>query len=323
MDAQARLAQGRRAAAIATERLRGNRRISLIDVGDKITDGRSTGDVAVRVHVVDKMAPLGEARIQAVTGSDYIEKSAIPFDTVDIIEGAYPIQVGPASGHFDPLVGGISTSNQHTFGYGTLGCGVTDRSTGARMVLSNWHVFVGSLYVPPSLRVHQPGRGDSWFAPQIGTVRRHALWSGFDAAVVELDADRSYENGQHDIGPVAGVRTPALGVRVMKSGRGSGVTTGVIDGVYGSYFAAVAGIPVLIREIIRIVPDTGPEVSRPGDSGSIWMDLSRNGLGLHFAGGDFPETALAMDLPAVLAALDVELTTVAVPQAAPGILQPA
>ncbi len=323
MDAQDRLARGRRAAAIAAERLRRNRRVSLVDVGEKITDGRSTGDLAVRVHVVDKMAPFSEARVQAATGTDYIDKSAIPFDTVDIIEGAYPIELGPASAHFDPLIGGISTSNEYTYGYGTLGCGVIDRTNGRPMALSNWHVLVASLYLPATLRVHQPGRGDQLFSPQIGTVRRHALWNGFDAAVVELDTDRHYVNEQHDIGPLAGLRGPELGIRVMKSGRGSGVTTGVIDGVYGTYFAAVAGIPVLIREIVRIVPDTGAEVSRPGDSGSIWMDLSRTALGLHFAGGDFPETALAMDLPAVLAALDVELTTVAAPHLAESAYQPA
>ena len=51
-------------------------------------------------------------------------------------------------------------------------------------------------------------------------------------------------------------------------------------------------------------------MSRPGDSGSIWLvDTDRQAVGLHFAGGDAPERGLAIDITTVLDALDVELDT--------------
>ena len=60
----------------------------------------------------------------------------------------------------------------------------------------------------------------------------------------------------------------------------------------------------------------GGEVSRPGDSGSVWLaGDDREAVGLHFAGGDAPERGLAIDIATVLTALDVELElgTVTVP----------
>ncbi len=50
------------------------------------------------------------------------------------------------------------------------------------------------------------------------------------------------------------------------------------------------------------------QVSAPGDSGSLWIDPeTKQGVGLHFAGSDFPERGLAIDLLSVLDALNVDL----------------
>jgi endonuclease G len=71
------------------------------------------------------------------------------------------------------------------------------------------------------------------------------------------------------------------------------------------------GLNRVIRQVITIEPLNGfAEVSRPGDSGAWWMDTAtRQVIGLHFAGSNFPERALAMDMQPVLNALNVTVTT--------------
>jgi hypothetical protein len=45
---------------------------------------------------------------------------------------------------------------------------------------------------------------------------------------------------------------------------------------------------------------------------SAWLDAeTRQAVGLHFAGANLPETALAMDMQAVLEALNVDLVSIA------------
>jgi endonuclease G len=49
-------------------------------------------------------------------------------------------------------------------------------------------------------------------------------------------------------------------------------------------------------------------VSAAGDSGSLWLDESTmRVIGLHFAGSNQPERALALDIQPVLDALNVDL----------------
>lgn len=52
----------------------------------------------------------------------------------------------------------------------------------------------------------------------------------------------------------------------------------------------------------------GFDVSGPGDSGSSWIDPGTNqAVGLHFAGSNVPEYGLALSMPQVLDALQVDL----------------
>ena len=46
------------------------------------------------------------------------------------------------------------------YGDGTLGGMVIDRETGAKMILSNWHVLVGLWHARPGWPIYQPGQGD-------------------------------------------------------------------------------------------------------------------------------------------------------------------
>lgn len=88
-------------------------------------------------------------------------------------------------------------------------------------------------------------------------------------------------------------------MKVYKSGLASGVTWGIIDGLNSVEFT--------------VVPDTSRpssgQMSLPGDSGSIWMELTTNkAVGLHFAGNqasDPNERASSKHIGPVLNKLEV------------------
>jgi endonuclease G len=297
-----------------------NPRVTLIDVGwhvDRQTGRPDIGDLRVRVHL--RQQPRGASfETFSVTYPELIiNKEIIPFD-VDLVEAQYhlqwfgylPQQSSPRSQVFDPLRGGISVSNEWFYNYGTLGGVVRDRDSEEDLILSNWHVLAGSAYAPQGLRIYQPGYADGGQRQHtIAHLVRDAMNEGLDAAVARLNDTRPWINEQLDIGPVSGTAPPMLGMQVVKSGRGSELTAGIIDGVEGIYLIRYGGLPRQIKHVCRIVPTQGTEVSRGGDSGSWWLeDETNQAVALHFAGYDYPvETALAIAMPPVLAVLNVEI----------------
>lgn len=130
-----------------------------------------------------------------------------------------------------------------------------------------------------------------------------------DAAVAKLSGSRPLVNEQLDIGLVKGVTTPLLGMSVTKSGRRSQVTSGVITGIEGRRAYYYGGVQRVIRHIIHIAQSpAGGKLSSAGDSGSWWLEEeTHQATGLHFAGSDFPEYALAIAMPPVLEALHVDI----------------
>jgi endonuclease G len=296
-----------------------NPRVTLVDVGWPSTNGKTRREPGVRIHLRDK--PRGPA-LEALTERSpelIIDKGLVPFP-IDLVECRYelqwhdyPGQRSSRAGVFNPLMGGISISNEWDYNYGTLGGVVKDRRTGRAMILSAWHVLAGSANAPVGQRIYQPGQADGgWDYHTIGDLQRHAMDSGIDAAVASLAQYRSWSARQLDldIGAVRGVLPPSLGTVVVKSGAGSEVTHGVIDGLGGDYPVRYGGFPHHIKHVIRIVSVDGAEVSRGGDSGSWWLqDQTGLATGLHFAGADSPEVGLAIAMPEVLAALNVDLAT--------------
>ena len=152
----------------------------------------------------------------------------------------------------------------------------------------------------------------------VRVVNRLAAWGGFhhrleawreDAlAVNRIDAAVARPYDEHDvlaevleIGPLSGTRPPELGLKVRKSGRTTGLTTGEIAVLeatitvgYGDRTAQFAG---------QIV--TTP-MSRPGDSGSLLVEVGGpRAVGLLFAGSD--QATLYNPIDEVLRALAVEL----------------
>jgi hypothetical protein len=98
---------------------------------------------------------------------------------------------------------------------------------------------------------------------------------------------------------------------LVKSGRTSGITNGRVTAIEGVARITYGSLDRIIRQVVTIDPRTSVEqVSAPGDSGYWWLDAaSMNVIGLHFAGSATPERGLAIDMPSVLDALNIDIAT--------------
>jgi hypothetical protein len=302
--------------------------IGLIDFGAKEVEGElHEEELAIRVHVHEKLSGFELQMAEDQGRTKEVPESIEGFPT-DVVEGVYqPQQWGwggsewwrrsrssdPRASRGDPMKGGVSVCDEYRYGYGTLGGLVRDRGTGEEMLLSNWHVLVGSWSARPGQRIYQPGRSDRGTPEDtVAALTRHAMSRNLDAAVAQLTGQRRLINEQLGIGRVTGVRSldfSDLGLEVIKSGRKTGVTRGRVTGIEGVQKMPYQGVSRLIRHVIAVDPlasDGG--ISDAGDSGSWWLARdTREVVGLHFAGSNRPERALAMDIQMILDALNVEV----------------
>jgi endonuclease G len=281
------------------------REINLVDVS-------GTPDApVVRFHVERKIVP----EELAARDLDPLPKRIDRVPT-DIIVGRYRLDRAVAARaanqrRVDPLVGGISISRTSQVSAGTLGGLVHDRSTGDPMLLSNFHVLAARWGVlPGGQRVVQPGTLDGGGPGDfIATYVRHGMDDHVDAAVASIEGPRRLVASQFGLGTYGGRAAPTLGQRLIKCGRTTQHTEGVVTGIEGQAVFTYGGVRWRIRGIASIDPAPGsPVVSGPGDSGSMWIDAgTRAAVALHFAGSDQPERALAIDLGPVCDALAVDI----------------
>lgn len=298
-----------------------------VDIGYRYKDDKRTDELAVRVHVKEKL------------DDDWLENNAekLPPDIdgvpLDVIQAVYKSRaeelglqaVGARTDRVNPIQPGVSVSHPNVEA-GTFGALVHDRRTGRPCVLSNWHVLVGSMAVVPGEPIVQPGRRDGGRAPRdtVGNLERMMLDQDGDAAVAILNGGREAHPEQWETGVVIEqVRAPQVGEILEKSGAMSNVTRGRVDGVgqYKLRYPNNVGQVEIDGFKIVAVEDGNPnkeEISSPGDSGSVWYGSEdHQGVGLHFGGERNPnpreEHALACYLDRVLTRLDVSLVPVEEP----------
>jgi endonuclease G len=329
------MARARLALRVATRRHLFDPNVRMVSLGLPEKAGQIVEDeMAIRFHVVEKYAPfqLEAALAVGATQSDLREPIRVGRFQIqtDIVEGKYHPSLwrwggwsppaDPRAKRADPMRGGISISDEFHNAYGTLGGKVIDRATGAEMILSNWHVLVADWGARQGQRIYQPGRLDGGTsADAVATLTRDSMSVNLDAAVATLTGARALLAEQFDLGALGGVGIAQLGLEVTKSGRRTGVTRGKVIDVEGTVRISYGAIDKLIRNVMSIEPLLSfQQASGPGDSGSLWIDpATSRAVGLHFAGSDLPERALAMDLQPVLDALGVDLALAqAAPQAA-------
>lgn len=289
--------------------------VTAVDVGFKITEGVLTEEVALRVHVERKIPveELPESRRLNISGSPAKRVGSYPIDVIEATYGVFrnePIgavptargQLAPDDGGvvdrravLRPLVGGISCGNPR-IGSGTIGAVVFHRRTGTPMILSNWHVLAGHPSAVPGEPIVQPGPTDGGGpGDEVARLSAMVLDSRMDAAVAEIDRGIIADRELLGLGTITGTEPARLGAQVVKSGRTTSLTRGIVDGVsLSTTISYHPGVVQTFVDQIRIVPRPpwparGDEISSGGDSGSVWLDEASNrAIGLHVAGEDDP-----------------------------------
>jgi len=272
------------------KRLKQYPNVRSVDIGYEFTDGRPTGRLAIRVHVDAKQMEADLAPAERLPE----ELDGLP---VDVIQSNPELQAVNRNARQQPLIGGVQVGNTRSGQVGTLGAVVFDRDTLQPMGLSNYHVMVVE---PPqgSDTIAQPRTLAA--ADALGNLARWDKTN--DCAVCRINS-RTVSNELADLGTAKGITYPLIGMRVTKSGLTTAVTRGVIDGTNGGDFTVVPD---------PAFPPPMGEVSSPGDSGSLWIEVgSFFAVGLHYAGETDPapsaERAWAKHLTTVADKLSIVL----------------
>lgn len=318
--------------------------VTSVGVAYRVRGGRRTNVLSIQVTVSKK---LTKAQLRA-SGLDALPKFVRADDgrrvPVDIIERSYrpsysivPEPPGstppppPASPklkrrrRLSRIMPGISVGHPQTMA-GTIGAIVYDRRTGRPCVLSNAHVLQGAVGAIGDAVV-QPGRFDDGDVTNnvLGAVLRSHFGLAGDCAIAAVET-RLYDEAILELG-VAPKRLArvAIGDRVAKSGRTTGVTRGVVVriGVVTNHdYGGQIGVQQIggfeIGPLAGAPPANGP-LCAEGDSGSLWVIEDANGAsdiaaGLHFAQQTDPlshgEHALACNIHSVIEKLDISFGSV-------------
>ncbi|WNV82700.1 DNA/RNA non-specific endonuclease [Umezawaea sp. Da 62-37] len=303
--------------------------VSSIGVGYKERDGRATKEISVQFTVRRKAQPeeleaLGTTALPAVIVVDGFE---VPTDVLQRQYRADFRVVSEAAAvdrkvRADPIAPGASVGHVGVSA-GTIGCVVYDRADGTPYVLSNWHVLHGPGGALGE-DVVQPGRHDDNRVDRnrLGRLVRSYLGKAGDCAIASIE-DRGYDVNAMGLDvAVTQIGEPELGDKVVKSGRTTGVTHGVVrrvDVLVKIDYGGPQGEQEIGGFEIGVDPRNAPadgEISSGGDSGAAWIFKLGNGrpskvlAGLHFAGeggGDPDEHALACLPRSVFEKLEVTL----------------
>lgn len=217
-------------------------------------------------------------------------------------------------GTLRPLEPGAQVAMANKNFVGTLGCFVRDAR--GLYALSNSHVLADEGAAQPGHKIGQPSGGQF-----IAALTRFVPFSTttpniVDAAIARLDpalpaitgwtlATESSIRGSRSLTP------DDLGRAVYKAGRTTGVRRGAITAVEIDGLPVAYDVGVLrFNDQIEVSGGVATDFSAPGDSGSLIVLDTGEGVGLLFAGGrdstgqDF---TYANPLPVVLQTLGVTL----------------
>src|SRR5687768_1870727 len=303
--------------------------ITSVGIGYKLKDGKPTDEIAVQFTVGRKAIPeaLGAIGTEKIPESVEVNGVTIPTDVVKRdFSAEYRIVAEAVTGdrkkRLDPIVPGLSVANVKETA-GTISCIVYDALDGSPYILSNWHVLhgpngdIGDDIVQPG-----PFDDNRTQLNRLGRLVRSHLGHAGDCAIGSIEErDFRPEIIEFDVS-VEQLGEPELGDKVVKSGRTTGVTHGMVTRIHTiaaiDYEDGRGEQEVGCFEIgidTEFEPADG-EVSKGGDSGAVWLFTSRTGkptaimAGLHFAGessGDPHEHALACYPKSVFEKLQISL----------------
>jgi hypothetical protein len=298
-----------------------------VDIGEKNTGGRPTGQAAIVVYVCAK-GPQHPQQIPAEVGgvpTDVVAESIVlhraritrTTDEQPVAAERHPvlrggISVGPARS-FRVVPPEVPVAGEYVIA-GTLGAFAVTRAEPKKVLgLTTFHVgcvddswSVGDPFVHPS-RVD----GGVVGADEVAVLDRAALAGSVAAAGLRM-GDRPFRAEVLDIGAITGWATARIGSTVRKRGRTTGLTHGMIastDATLRLDFGDGIGVRTL-RDQIRV--HSSERFGDHGDSGAVLVDADNRVVGLYVAGSG--STGFANPIEPVLRQLDVELLTPGVPE---------
>lgn len=276
-----------------------------VGLGKKRVRGTETGDIAVKVYVKEKVHPLlvkdGEVIPDEIEGVPTDVEQSGEFSIWRPIPPIYHRKVRPA-------MGGLSIGH-YAITAGTLGCLVKRGQD--TCILSNNHVLANENRGVAGDPILQPGRFDGGREDKDTIARLDAfvkvqadVTNTVDAALALPFDARDVSPDILNLGRVRGTRAADLEEKVMKSGRTTRVTNGVVTDVSATLRVGYATGSYLFTDQMIIQCDKG-SFSAGGDSGALIVDYQGNAVGLLFAGSPF--FTVANKIGNVESALDVKV----------------
>lgn len=286
--------------------------VQALGIGQKITDGVETGELALRVYVAQKKPKqkILHAVPKIVPGS---EEQAVRTDVIEIGD----LGAEMFTGRSVPLAAGVGVGNANDHAVGTLGALVRRRSDAKLALLSNSHVLARDGLSAPGEDILQPAPGDGGQAGTDRVARLSAVerfeftTTGFpnlvDAAIAELVGRRTNQRAIRLVGqaPTGITKNVRRGMHVRKVGRTSDLTTGIIQDVHFRLHFPLRRSANLRARVGFRNQVMCTRFTSPGDSGALVLSSSGRAVGLHFAGSMSASVFNRIDN--VLEALDVDL----------------
>lgn len=290
-----------------------------VGIGEKISEGKQTGTLAVKLFVRMKYS-LGD-----MNGNFALPKEigGIPTDIEE--SGAFrrfqtatarklagmpnprtkmrPAHPGCSIGFQDP-------GNQFVMA-GTFGAVVKDKM--ATYILSNNHVLADESRLPSGAPIYQPGLldGGNVASDQVAALTRFialdpANPNKVDCAIARVTQNNIVSNAILHIGAPKGTSAAAIDMNVHKFGRTTGYTVGRITSVDTDVTVGYETGDFTFSSQIIAVGNSGSSFSDAGDSGSLILQRGTNkAVALLFAGSK--THTIANHIGDVLNALKVKL----------------
>lgn len=268
--------------------LRKKKNVVAVAVGHKYVDGKDTGAEAICVFVSEKKIPGQLAPEDMIdhyldgVRTDVVGRTGV-FRASAYTAKERPYAPGASCGH--PLITA-----------GTIGGIFKDRE-GQTGFLSNNHVLAASNSGKLGDPTIQPGQYDGGSSPKdrVGTLKWYRpfrlpqyenfnkQWHNYqveDSAWAAIDDESLATIDIKDIGaPTGFMFWPTMKLQVQKTGRTTGHTTGEIIGLGATVWVEYDQQTLEFRDQILT-----SDMSEPGDSGSLLLNMNNEVVGLLFAG---------------------------------------
>ncbi|ASU80339.1 hypothetical protein CDG81_21010 [Actinopolyspora erythraea] len=296
--------------------------VGAVDIGEKRTAGRPTGQQVIVVSVARKKPP------ERLGGTECVPPTVlgIPTDVVEervVLHHAHypPDEVVPASGAPEgaTVFGGVGIAPYRPVTLAPDGAdpGGEYRRVGTLGTLVFGHgaavLTMGLTTFDVACMDDAWSVGDAMLDPQSGRgyaeLSRAALSGRVDAAAVMITEVLDRCRLIPGVGAVTGQEGVGLGETVRKSGFGTGLTRGSVvstDVTLRIDHGAALGVRTR-REQLRVVTTRGDPFAGAGDAGAVVVNSDGRVVGLHTAGSADGGSGFACPIADVLAELDVEL----------------